>query len=426
MLRDAGKQGTIDRMADGTDGAPRLLIVGGDDHHLRLPFILRLQERGFTVAAAGTGNPEPFRKNDITYFDYDFDRFVNPLADVSAIRKLRKIIETFAPDVVQTFDTKPGILVPVAARRAGNTKVVRTVNGLGWLFSTRAPVALALRPVFNLLHRVTAPFTSLTIFQNTDDLAHCKKVGIVGDKAPSGVILGSGVDVDKYEGLVPSDGEKLRRELELGDGPVVITVSRLSKIKGIPTLLEAAELVHKQRPDVTFLLVGSNGTEGKLAIPSSDLERHHPYVRALGQRSDVPELLAMADVFAFPTELFEGVPRVLLEAAMANVPIVTTAMPGCVDVVKDGESGFVVPKRRPDQLAAKIIEMLDDPERGKVMAERTRARVREHFSLQKVVDGYVDAYTRVMTPRAGAAQSEKSDSGSLERRLQASETRASA
>src|SRR5262249_51657015 len=147
----------------------------------------------------------------------------------------------------------------------------------------------------------------------------------------------------------------LREALGLGTCQVVVTVARLTRHKGIPTLLKAAALVHEHRPDVRFLLVGPRQGEGPFAVAEAEIARHAPYVLAIGQRPDVPALLGLADAFVFPTQYREGVPRSLLEAALAGVPIVATSMPGCTDVVRDGWSGFLVPPRAPRVLAAKIL-----------------------------------------------------------------------
>ena len=153
---------------------------------------------------------------------------------------------------------------------------------------------------------------------------------------------GGGVDVEGFErALANSQGAgQLRGELGVGTSEVVITISRMTRQKGIPALLKAAELVHRVRPDVSFLLVGPRESEGPLAVSQTEIDKHAPYVIALGPRSDVPALLRLADVFAFPTEYREGVPRVLLEAALAGVPTVSTSMPGCCEVIRDGSTGF--------------------------------------------------------------------------------------
>ncbi|MGO4816692.1 glycosyltransferase, partial [Cupriavidus sp. 2MCAB6] len=120
-------------------------------------------------------------------------------------------------------------------------------------------------------------------------------------------------------------------------------VSRLTQQKGIPTLLEAASLVRKVRPGVRFLLVGPRESEGPFAVAQDEIDRQAPHVMALGARKDVPALLALAELFVLPTEYREGIPRVLLEAGLAGLPIVTTDMPGCSDVVTHHWNGLLVP-----------------------------------------------------------------------------------
>src|SRR5580700_4620059 len=93
-----------------------LLCVGGEDHHLRIPFLLALGERGMKVIAAGTGDSTPFVRAGIDYHPFRFNRFINPLADWRAIQSLRKLIHDIGPDLVQSFDTKPNLLVPLAMR----------------------------------------------------------------------------------------------------------------------------------------------------------------------------------------------------------------------------------------------------------------------------------------------------------------------
>jgi glycosyltransferase involved in cell wall biosynthesis len=216
--------------------------------------------------------------------------------------------------------------------------------------------------------------------------------------AKSLVIPGSGIDIEKFEraaagGPTPS---ALRQVLGLNGAEVVITIARLNRQKGIPTLLEAAALVHRKRPKVRFLLVGSREREGSQAVPQAEIDRHAPYVMAVGHRSDVPSLLAAADAFAFPTELREGVPRVLLEAAIANVPIVATQTPGCTDVVHDGWTGFLVPPHSPEILAEKIIQVLSDRGAAQEMSRRCAEWVKREFNLDIIVARYAAVYESLL------------------------------
>jgi glycosyltransferase involved in cell wall biosynthesis len=381
-----------------------LLFVGGEDHHLRIPFMLALAARGFRLTAAGTGNSVPFSRAGLGYRRFAFNRFVNPLADLAAIRSLSKLLSDVQPDLVQSFDTKPNLLVPFAARAAHDMSVVRTINGLGWIYSSRSPLAVALAPVYRTLHRRAARYTDLTVFQNRDDKAFFERHGML-DAGTGRLIAGSGIDVEGFErkaesGPSPAD---LRETLGLGTSEVVITVTRMTRQKGIPTLLEAAALVHEVRPQVRFLLVGPRQGEGPMAVPQADIDRHAPYVIAVGQRSDVPALLATADVFAFPTEYREGVPRAVLEAALSGLPIVTTQMPGCSDVIRDGWNGYLVPTRSPSDLAARIIDLLSDRQTARLMGQRAAALVRREFNLEITVERYVALYQELMASRVRRA-----------------------
>jgi glycosyltransferase involved in cell wall biosynthesis len=377
--------------------SPHLLCIGGEDHHLRIPFLLALCDQGAKVTAAGTGDGAPFARAGLDYHSFSFDRFVNPLADLVAIKTLKGLIADIRPDLVQSFDTKPNLLVPFAARGNGGIAVIRTINGLGWIYSSRSVLARALCPVYRALHRLAAHSTAMTVFQNREDQIFFERYAMIGKKL-SRLIPGSGIDVERFE-LAAEAGPsptKLRQTLGLENCEIVMTVTRLTRQKGIPTLLEAAALVHELRPTVRFLLVGPRESEGPLAVTQAEISRHAAYVVAVGPRSDVPSLLKTADVFAFPTEYREGVPRALLEAALAGLPIVATRMPGCSDVVCDGWNGFLVPPHAPRLMASKILELLDDRAAARTMGSRAAELVRQEFNLDLTVSRYVAAYNELL------------------------------
>ncbi|HMJ27923.1 MAG TPA: glycosyltransferase [Xanthobacteraceae bacterium] len=373
-----------------------VLCVGGEDHALRIPFLSALRSRGFRVSAAGTGAAVPFSKSGIEYHGYDFDRFGARIADRMAIGQLSQLVQGIRPDVVQTFDTKPNLLAPLAIR--GTVPVVRTINGMGWVFSSAHLKALALRPVYLALQRLAACWTAATVFQNTADSRFFRRYRLLGNSRA--VLIGSsGIDVGAFEAAQVQTVSiaKLRAELSLGDSEVVLTVSRLTVQKGIPTLLEAAAIVHAVRPGVRFLLVGPRESEGPFAVDQASIDRYAPYVIALGARSDVPALLGLADVFACPTEYREGIPRVLLEAGLAGVPMVATRVPGCDDVVVKNWNGHLVPQRDPRALAAAILDLLQDPARARAMGQRSIELVRREFDLNVVADRYADLYRQLLS-----------------------------
>ena len=374
----------------------KVWCLGGEDIHLRMPFFRKLAGLGFDVTVLGSGEAEPFARHGLPYIRYPLRRFLNPGADVRSLREIVRLVGAHRPDVVHGFDTKPSLLAPLATSRAGVGRAVRTINGMGYIFSSRSPAALALRPVYRGLQRYVAPRAAMTIFQNAQDRAYFEAHGLVA-LGRSRLIPGAGIDVDDFNACNLDSGAqaRLRGELGLQHNTIVTTVSRLTRQKGIPTLLEAAARVAARHSEVVFLLVGPREAEGPLAVSASALERHAPYVRALGVRNDVPALLAITDIFVLPTQYREGVPRALLEAGLAGSAIVTTTMPGCTDVVRDGWNGLLVEPSDARALARAIITLLERPELRREMGQRSRDFVREHFSLERVADAHAKVYEEV-------------------------------
>ncbi|RWM07744.1 MAG: glycosyltransferase family 4 protein [Mesorhizobium sp.] len=379
--------------------SPHLVCVGGEDHALRIPFLMELRERGFRVTAISSGEETPFLRHGIAHRSYGFDRFATGSGKAGTVRTLRRLIAELRPDIVQSFDTKPNLLAPLAIR--GQVPVVRTINGLGWTFSSIAPRALALRPVFCGLQWLVSFWTAATVFQNRDDQSFFERYRLLGH-GEGRLIGGSGIDIDAFTAarhLGPSRA-RIRQEFGLQSAEVVMFVGRLTRQKGIPTLLKAVPKVLAKRPNARFVLVGPWQSEGPFAVDESEIRRFGSDVVVLGKRQDVPTLLGMADVFAFPTEYREGIPRVLLEAGLAGLPIVASRMPGCSDVVEDGRNGYLVAPRDAEALAQRIIDILSDRPVAAAMGSLSAALVRDRFALSLIVDQYCDLYDKTLSARS--------------------------
>jgi len=359
--------------------------------------MLALKERGYRVTAAASCAPEPFVQAGVDFEAIQFDRFISPHRDFASLRGLKKLFEKVDADVAHCFDTKLSLLVAFVARTRFRTLIVRTINGRGWIYSSRSAPAIALRRIYPSLQRLAARSTNATIFQHNGDYSFFARNRLMGNGYAT-VISGSGIDVEGFErarARGPS-ASALREELGLGDAQVVITVTRVTRQKGIPALLKAAQLVHATRPNVKFLIVGSRKGEGPFAMSDEEMARQAPYVIAAGARTDIPSLLAMADVFAFPSEYAEGVPRALMEAALSRLPIVASDIEGCREVIRDGWNGRLTPMRDPEALAAGILSLLRDRDRAAAMAARGPETIRNTFCLDAVVARHAEVYERVL------------------------------
>ena len=221
------------------------------------------------------------------------------------------------------------------------------------------------------------------------------------DPDRSVVVKGSGIDIQDFLGKLPSPEEAtdLKKQLSLSGQRVVIMVTLIVREKGVIEFLEAARIVCRKLPDVTFLLVGPLNQGRWQSVARRELESlTDQRVRYLGPHDDIPALLAISDLFVLPTYYREGVPRVLLEAGATGLPIVTTDMPGCRDVVKNGWNGLLVPPSDVKALAAALERLLVDRPAAHAMGVRGRAAVVASFDADTNIGALYDRFVS-----AGAA-----------------------
>ena len=202
-----------------------------------------------------------------------------------------------------------------------------------------------------------------------------------------------GVAVDGETGAAPAARtpgarEKARRELGLpADAAVVGAVGRLAYQKAPEDFLAAMRRL--ARPGVIGVWVGG----GELAARIGRLAGKQPAGRVVlaGERADVPAILAAFDVFALPSR-YEGLPTAVVEAMMCGIPVVATAVNAVSDVVVPGETGLLVPPRRPDLLADAVGYLLDRPVIARRMADAARARLGDRFGAGALRAALTAAY----------------------------------
>jgi glycosyltransferase involved in cell wall biosynthesis len=176
----------------------------------------------------------------------------------------------------------------------------------------------------------------------------------------------------------------------------VLTVGRLDPQKGHRHLLVAATEV----PDAVFVLAGE-GTERQALEELADRLNVADRVRFLGDRSDVADLLAACDVFVLPS-LYEGLPISLLEAMAAERPAIATAIGGVDEVVRDGDSGLLVPPAQPGELAAALRRLLADEQLRARLAAAGHSLVTSEFSAPDMVRRVVELYELLSQPASSA------------------------
>ncbi len=197
------------------------------------------------------------------------------------------------------------------------------------------------------------------------------------------------------------DRAALRAEWGLGDGPVLLMVARFAEQKGHALLLDALPAIHSACPDMTMLLAG----DGPLLIPIAREVAQRGLagsVRMLGPRSDVPDLMALADLLVLPSA-FEGLPLVALEAMAACLPVVATDAPGNAEAVEDGVTGRLVVADA-ESFASAIVELLGHRERLTAMGQAGCERQRANFTVGQMVEGTRAVYAAIETQQGARVE----------------------
>jgi len=200
------------------------------------------------------------------------------------------------------------------------------------------------------------------------------------------VALGNPIDPKEYGR--PGAREEVRRELGLGDGPLIGLVGRIARVKSIEYFINAAAICAKDFPSARFIVVGGPGTpadsayfeELKKQVNGLGLNDKFSFI---GRRNDVPRIMAAIDVLTL-TSSSEGFGLVLIEAMAGAVPVVGSRVGGVAEIISDGEDGFLVPYGDAHAIADSIKTLLKDPARAKRMGQAGREKVTRLFSSDRL------------------------------------------
>lgn len=322
-----------------------------------------------------------FERVGIPVFCLDINKFY----DLSALSKLARLIRQREIEILHIHLPYTGILGRIAARFSRVKAVVYTEH-----------MPIEKQNFLTLLgNMLTYPLNDVTIAVSDAVLNSVLDRLII--KRGIYVKIHNGIDLNAIATaqICPAS---LKESLGIAvHHQVVGNVANLLPVKGHRYLIEAAQLVLSQWPDVTFVMVGSEKKREDLEHLKELARRLRIQDRVIftGFRQDVFQVMSTFDVFALPS-LWEGLGIALLEAMALGKPVVGTKVGGIPEVIDDGENGFLIEPSNPQQLAEKILELLRNETLRNQMGQNGMQKVRNRFSIQRTVRDTEDVYIKTM------------------------------
>ncbi len=302
--------------------------------------------------------------------------------DPRVLWRLASLLRRERIDILHAHLPYTGVVGRLAGRLARTPHVLYTEHNVQERY----------RPVTRYLNQATLPLCDITIAVS-DEVRDSLLAGPLVRRAEVHTIL-NGVDV---ETLVRSAaaGPDVRDEFGIPAGrPIVGVVNVFRTQKRLDLWVRAARLIVEAQPGTIFLVVGDGPVRGAVEAQARreglDGSIHFP-----GLRADAPRLMAAFDVFMLASE-FEGLPVAVLEAMALRVPVVATRVGGLPQVIESGRCGFLVEPGDPRALAERAVTLLRTPSMRQAFADAAAQRVREHFSIARMVHETEDVYRRVL------------------------------
>jgi N,N'-diacetylbacillosaminyl-diphospho-undecaprenol alpha-1,3-N-acetylgalactosaminyltransferase len=347
----------------------------------RLPIMQELIRQGHTVYAICPSGEisDSFTKHGITHIPYEIERSsLNPLKELRAIRNIYHAIKPLELDILHTFTAKPNIYGTIAGRLAKVPRIINLVEGLGSFYLENDLKSRAIRMVIELLYRQIFKLSDTVMFVNRDDPTYLISKNILSPEKVF-IIKGVGIDTNEWKPLPKAD-EWIR----------VTMIARALKHKGVREFIEAATLLGKKYPDVSFQFVGSPD-EGNQFSVTEEFMKSQPSINYLGQQNNIRHILSQSDVFVLPSYR-EGLPRTSMEALSMGVPIVTTDVVGCRETVDEGINGFLVPPYNVLALSEAIKKLIENPDLRSRMGHAGREKALKGFDISTIVDKHLEVY----------------------------------
>jgi glycosyltransferase involved in cell wall biosynthesis len=362
----------------------KLLFVVTEDWYFvshRLQLAIAASEAGYEVVVATrmAKHADIIQKAGIRLIPFELSRRAgNPMLEFWALVKLYRREK---PDIVHHVALKLVLYGALAVRFTNISAQVNAVTGLGWLYMSNNPIVRFGRPLITwFLARLLNSTNSRVIVQNPDDEELLTKAGVLQSRIR--MVQGAGVDTDKF---LPTS--------ELKDPVCVLLAARLLWDKGVGEFVDAARVLKQKVSNVRFVLVGNPDIDNPASILEETIRawEKENIVEWWGYQKEMVPIFQSTHIVCLPSYR-EGLPKVLIEAASCGLPIVSTDVPGCREIVRDDYNGILVPKGDFFSLSNALLRLIEDPDLRAKMGKRSRELVLDKFSSKHIIAKTLNIY----------------------------------
>lgn len=294
-------------------------------------------------------------------------------------------------DVLHTHGGVAGFYGRWAAQKCGIPVIVHTLHGIHYLHYRN----IILKYVYIQLEKWFSRFTDAVIYVCESDKKRGSRYGLVPQR--KSVVIRNGVDFLSFARHTEKRIEESDWREELGidlSQPVVGTVARLHRQKGIPYLLAAIRLLLQEIPELQCLIIGGGPWKDRLIEQKNRLGLDAA-VHFLGERKDIPQLLSIFDVVVLPS-LWEGLPYFLLEAGSSGKPVVATDVDGVKEIITDGKTGILVPPKNPERLAEALLQLITNKDLAARLGEALKLDIQKKYPIKSMVEDVQNLYLRIL------------------------------
>ena len=380
----------ITRLANGGGDENTLYTIKGLDSS-RYDIDLMIGEENDPIMMASLNLPEGVDLIQVK----GLLRNISPYHDLLALLRIYRIIKAGKYDIVHTHIAKAGILGRLAARMAGVPIIVHGIHGTTFP-DTIHPLK---QRVFKNLERFVGRCTDFFIPVGEDMKEKYIQAGIASRDQYQTVY--SGMELDRFTRAADYSKKKLeeiRNSLNISQEQIVIgNVSKIQERKGFNYYLDLAQQITTNYDNVLFLVVGSGPIEEEIKRKSEEMGLNYKVIFT-GYQTHVEDLFAIFDIKVL-TSLWEGLPRVLVQAAAVGKPIVTFDVDGAWEIVEEGRNGFIVPMKDVDAMATKLEQLIEDEDLRKEMASYSRQKVSDLWTVEKMAADIDQIYQRLISSK---------------------------